>query len=249
MLRKHIKVESDRYYYHCDRLGMLVWQDMVQGGGSYDSLFIGNIPSMFRFMWDHFSDVKPWHERELGSEDPSYKKDWSECCKGTIEYLRNHPCIMAWTLFNEGWGQFDARQAEADVRELDPNRLIDSVSGWYDMHSGDFQSVHNYFRKLKVYKDYRRARDLDRSFVISEFGGYTYRVQGHSAYDSEYGYAQYDNIGKWRNAVEDVFDHMSVLYGKGLGGYVYTQLSDVQEETNGILTYDRRVNKMADISK
>jgi hypothetical protein len=127
------------------------------------------------------------------------------------------------------------------ARAQDPTRPIDATSGWYDQGCGDFNSVHNYFRDMKVWRDWRGHR----AFFVSEFGGYTHRAEGHSALEEAYGYELYDDLGEWRSAVRSLLAQMDALEPKGLAGYIYTQVSDIEEETNGILTYDRRVNKLA----
>ena len=252
MLRKHLKVEADRWYYHCDRLGMLVWQDMVSGGGTYGTWETSFQPTLWRRSWDNYSDTDIAHQEKLGAGDESYRNHWRTSCRSTVAYLGNHPSVVCWVLFNEGWGQFDATAAAQMVHELDPSRPIDAVSGWYDQHSGDFLSVHNYFRPLKVYRD--RVRDLQgyaaerggRAFVISEFGGVTFRVPGHSTFEGSYGYDRFEDVAAWRSAVRTALAQATALATDGLAGFVYTQLSDVEEEVNGILTYDRRVNKLED---
>ena len=241
LMRKHIKIESERWYYHCDRLGMLVMQDMVQGGDpdihTWDWSYK---PTLFKVSWARFRDDKPKHWAKLGSGDEAYRSEWTVTCRNTVRLLANHPCIVAWSLFNEGWGQFSARAAFDLVRALDPTRPIDAVSGWYDQGCGDFYSVHNYFRELAVWPcKYGRA-----SFV-SEFGGFSHRVEGHSSLPDCYGYEVYDDLNEWRRAVRALLAHMDSLEDAGLAGYVYTQVSDIEEETNGLLTYDRRINKLA----
>ena len=249
MLRKHLKVEADRWYYHCDRLGMLVWQDMVSGGGAYDGWETSYKPTLWRGSWDRYEDTSPTHQRRLGAEDAAYQRQWLRECRGTVAHLRAHPSVVTWVLFNEGWGQFDALACAEEIHLLDPTRPIDAVSGWYDQGAGDFQSVHNYFRPLQVYRD---RRDLagyarlagGRAFAISEFGGVVHAVAGHSAFAGTYGYGATDTPAEWRAEVHRTLDAAAALEGVGLSAYVYTQLSDVEEECNGILTYDRRVNKL-----
>ena len=249
MLRKHLKVEADRWYYHCDRLGMLVWQDMVSGGGAYDGWETSYKPTLWRGSWDGYEDTSASHQRRLGSDDDAYQRQWLRECRGTVTHLRAHPSVVTWVLFNEGWGQFDALACAEEVHLLDPTRPIDAVSGWYDQGAGDFQSVHNYFRPLAVYRD---RRDLTgyarlaggRAFTISEFGGLVHAVADHSAFAGTYGYGATDTPAEWRTEVHRTLDAAAALEGAGLSAYVYTQLSDVEEECNGILTYDRRVNKL-----
>ena len=239
-LRKHIKIESDRWYYHCDRLGMLVLQDMVSGGSPPKSWYISYKPTFFRCSWGRYADMEE-HYHNLSSENPAFRAEWTQTCVGAIEHLRNHPSVITWVLFNEGWGQFDARQATALVRELDPTRPIDAASGWFDQGCGDLLSVHNYFRALKVYKDRVSAR---RAFIISEFGGATLHLPEHSVLSTSYGYETYYDAEQFSAAVQKTLEQASVLKDQGLAGFVYTQLSDVEEETNGLLSYDRRVNKL-----
>ena len=129
------------------------------------------------------------------------------------------------------------------MRGLDPTRPVDAVSGWYDQRCGDFLSVHNYFRPLEVYADAARPR---RAFVISEFGGLSHRVPDHSSLDASYGYGSSGDLAAFRAGVRTALAQADALEAEGLAGYVYTQLSDVEEETNGLLTYDRRVDKLAE---
>lgn len=250
MLRKHLKVEADRWYYHCDRLGMLVWQDMVSGGGTYGTWETSFRPTLWRRSWDDYDDRVPAHREKLGAGDERYRDQWRRGCRATVEYLRNHPSVVCWVLFNEGWGQFEAELAAEAVHRMDPTRPVDAVSGWYDQHCGDFLSVHNYFRALKVYPDDASrlrgyaARRGGRAFAISEFGGAAFRVEGHCAFAGSYGYDTFENAAAWRAAVHGMLEAAESLAPDGLAAFVYTQLSDVEEEVNGILTYDRRVNKL-----
>lgn len=243
MVRKHIKVESDRWYYHCDRLGMLVWQDMVSGGSSLSTWHSSYKPTLFRRSWGACADDTPRAYANFSAESSSYRAEWTDACARTVDHLKNHPSIITWVLFNEAWGQFDARRATETVRALDPTRPIDAVSGWYDQRCGDFLSVHNYFRPLEVYKDKTAPK---RAFVISEFGGLSYHVSGHSALATSYGYANYSDGEAFAAGVREALAQADALEAHGLSGFVYTQLSDVEEETNGLLTYDRRINKLAE---
>lgn len=242
MLRKHIKVEQDRWYWLCDRAGMLVWQDMVSGGTApYNMWQVSQKPTLSRHACGHFRDDVPSHQARLSSADPAFREEWTRDCEGSLRYLRNHPCIVTWVLFNEGWGQFCARDAVRRVRAIDPTRPIDATSGWFDQRCGDYESEHNYFRKLRVH----RPRGSSRAFVISEFGGLSWYVEGHSSFLGSYGYADFKSVGEWRAAVRALLAEAVALEARGLAGYVYTQLSDVEEETNGLLSYDRRVDKLS----
>jgi len=247
MLRKHIKVESSRWYYHCDRLGMLVWQDMPTGGGAYSAWHTSYKPTLFSLSWGMFNDESPSHIAALAADDPAYRREWTDTCLATVRRLGNHPCVVTWVIFNEAWGQFETRKAVNAVREVDPTRPINAASGWYDQACGDYLAEHNYFRDLRVRRDRAGERRLGhpRAFVISEFGGLTYHVDGHSSLERDYGYQAFDDAGAYREAVRAKLAEVDALEAQGLAGYVYTQLSDVEEETNGLLTFDRRVNKLA----
>lgn len=241
LLRMHIKVEQPRFYALCDRLGMLVWQDMVSGGGPYSALHTSYVPTLLRASWSRRTDEGPRARRRLSAADPAYRREWLDACSGTVGLLAGHPSVVGWTLFNEGWGQFDARAACDAVRALDPTRPVSATSGWYDRACGDLFSVHNYFRPLEVWPD--RARP-PRAFVVSEFGGVSWAVPGHVSLGTSYGYEAASGAADFAREVRGLISRADALEAEGLAGYVYTQLSDVEEETNGLLTYDRRVNKL-----
>ena len=244
-LRKHIKIESERWYYHCDRLGMLVWQDCVSGGSSYSPWHTSQKPTLFSFTWSRFDDTTPSHHKALSAGDKAYQNEWIETCQGMVKLLDGHPSIGIWTLFNEGWGQFDARAVTEAVCALDATRPIDATSGWYDQGCGDFLSIHNYFRPLRAGWHGKQNRKLlpNRAVVISEFGGLAQMTAGHTSLDHSYGYGDFATVGDWRVAVRELLEEAESLQDEGLAGYVYTQVSDVEEEVNGLLTYDRKVNK------
>lgn len=251
MLRKHLKIECARWYYHCDRLGMLVWQDAVSGGGPYSPWHTSRKPTVFKGTWGRYRDDIPHHRAALASDDAAYQLEWTATAADMVRLLAGHPSIIAWSLFNEAYGQFDARAAAELVHTIDPTRPIDAVSGWYDQHCGDFLSHHNYFRPLTVGRDrgrlsgYARGRGF-RAFVLSEFGGWSQPVEDHRFSPVAYGYGDFPALDDWRGAVRASLAAADALEARGLAGYVYTQLSDVEDETNGILTYDRRVNKLVD---
>jgi hypothetical protein len=236
MMRKHIKVESERWYYHCDRLGMIVWQDMVNGGGHYHMSRLSHFPTLLPLLGPLVSDSR--RLTRFGSESEEYRHLWPGHSLAIVEHLRDHPCIATWTIFNEGWGQFDARRMTQAVREADPSRPLDQASGWFYQGKGDFWSIHNYFRRLRMPLGKRV-----HASVITEFGGLTLHVDGHSAFDRVFGYATVGTPEELRSALGDLFAKADSLERKGLSGYVYTQLSDVEEEVNGLLTYDRRCVK------
>lgn len=240
MLRKHLKVEPARWYYHCDRLGMIVWQDMVNGGAAeYPPLYTSQIPTVSPEIARHFDDTKKLER--FGSADAQARAAWLEEARATIEHLRFFPCIATWTVFNEGWGQFCADDVTAELAKIDDTRPYDQTSGWFDQGGGDYVSEHNYFRDLRIPKG--RGHDDRRARIISEFGGSAFRVEGHSAIERSYGYESFDDIADFTQAVEQSIAQADALEARGLSGYVYTQLSDVEEEVNGLLTYDRRVVK------
>ena len=240
-LRKHIKIESERWYYHCDRLGMLVWQDCVSGGSAYSPWHTSQKPTLFSFTWGRFDDSTPEHHQALSSGNEGYRMEWTETCQEMVKLLDGHPSIGIWTLFNEGWGQFDARAATEVVRALDTTRPIDATSGWYDQECGDFLSIHNYFRPLRA--GWHGKQRGNRAAVISEFGGLAQMTPGHTSLDHSYGYGDFATVEDWRVAVKKLLAKVESLQDEGLAGYVYTQVSDIEEEANGLLTYDRKVNK------
>lgn len=249
MMRKHFKIECARWYYHCDRLGMLVWQDAVQGGGPYSLWHISRKPTVFKCTWGRFRDDVPAHRVALASDDVRYQLEWSETCSAMVRLLACHPSIATWTLFNEGMGQFDARAAAEHIHGIDPTRPIDAASGWFDQHCGDYLSQHNYFRPLTADRDRGRlsgyvAKRGFRALFLSEFGGWGQPIEGHRFSDAAYGYGDFDGVDAWREAVRSSLAAAEALEAHGLAGYVYTQISDVEDEVNGILTYDRRINKL-----
>lgn len=240
-LRKHIKIESERWYYHCDQLGMLVWQDCVSGGSAYSPWHTSQKPTLFSFTWGRFDDTTSSHHEALSAGDKAYQKEWIETCQEMVKLLDGHPSVGIWTLFNEGWGQFDAHAATEVVRAVDATRPIDATSGWYDQGCGDFLSIHNYFRPLRA--GWQGKPQGNRAAIISEFGGLAQMTPGHTSLDHSYGYGDFATVDAWRVAVQQLLAEAESLQSEGLAGYVYTQVSDVEEEVNGLLTYDRKINK------
>lgn len=236
MLRKHIKIEPLRWYYHCDRLGMIVWQDMVSGGGSYNMLAIGILP----FVNIKVKDTKQ-NYKFLGREDKAGRDEYYKDLKTMVEYLKNTVSLGVWVPFNEGWGQFESVKATEFVKELDSTRVIDSVSGWNDQGKGssDLKSLHVYFKPIKIPRD-------SRCVVLSEFGGYSIATEGHMFNPSKlFGYRIYKKPESFAAAYQKLFEKRILpLIDKGLSATVYTQLSDVEEEINGYITYDRKVVKL-----
>lgn len=236
-IRKHIKIEMPRFYYECDKRGMLVWQDFVNGGGKYKFPTIAFPLITGRHHKD--TNYKKFARTDEFSREFA-KKEFKE----TINYLYNSPCIVLWTIFNEGWGQFDSKEIYEEVSKLDPTRLFDHASGWHDQGISDVKSLHVYFKKVKLPMP---KQVKDRAIVLSEFGGYLFPIEGHKM-DGKKTYKTYQNIQEWLDNFEKSFTR-DVLKNipKGLAASIYTQLSDVEDELNGFTTFDREVTKF-DIS-
>ncbi len=238
MVRKHAKVESRRWYYHCDRLGLLVWQDMVSGGRPPFQ------PIMSAPLFVPFFTVKDHHYRLLGSQDAVYREMFIAELTQMIETLYNSVSIAMWVIFNEGWGQFDAEKMISLVKSLDSSRTIDCTSGWYDQGVGDFSSRHVYFKRFRYQPD-----RLGRAVLLSEFGGYLYRVEGHDVEEEKlFGYKQLTDRSAFNNAFFRLYEEeVYPAKLKGLAASVYTQLTDVQQELNGLVTFDRMVVKLDEV--
>ena len=236
MVRKHLKIEPQRWYYHCDRLGIVVWQDMVNGGSYYKHWFVTYGATLLSWLRIPMRDVYP---RLLSREAKAGRLEFIREMKETIRLLGNHPSIAAWVIFNEGWGQFQTEDMTRIVRRLDPNRLIDQASGWFDQGGGDFSSLHNYFFKLFI------RPERERASVLSEFGGYSYREPGHCAKEKLYGYGICKNKKDLEKRFLERWSGVRNLIPQGLSASIYTQWTDVEEEVNGVFTYDRGVRKIA----
>lgn len=228
MARKHIKVELIRWYYHCDRLGLYVHQDMVNGGNNYNPLFIQVLPFINIHLKDH--NYKIFGQKKQESREQSIKHQ-----KGVINHLKFFCSVVTWVISNEGWGQFDTLQLTEMAREQDSTRLIDHVSGWHDQGGGDFKSPHVYYKPIRLSHDHR-------ALLLSEFGGYSYGVDGHRP-KKEFGYRKYKKIEDYHNAVIKLYEEEIFVYRNILSGCIYTQLSDVEDEINGLVTFDRKVVK------
>ena len=234
MLRKHIKVEPLRWYYHCDRYGMLVWQDMPCGGGRYDPLIV-SAPLVTNI---HLRDTAYWI---FGRSDSKARAQFKAELGAMVNHLYNCPCIAMWVPFNEGWGQFDAAKMHDFVRSIDPTRTIDHASGWHDQGVGQVVSRHVYFRKYAF-----KADKKGRAVLLSEFGGYNHHVSGHCFNNKNFGYKNFETPAQLEIAIEDLYQkQIGPAKMEGLAAAVYTQLSDVEEELNGLMTYDRKVVKIA----
>ena len=230
LLRKHVKVEPLRWYYHCDRLGMLVWQDIPNGGDSYSLFWTRDVPLTLGLQ------LKDRKYQRFGRKYEPGRKCFEEELEEIVHTLQGCPCIIAWTLFNEGWGQFDTRRLTSRLRELDPTRLIDSASGWHDQKCGDFCSRHIYFKKLTFKGD-------DRIGAITECGGYGLDLSGKKKGSFSYRRAK-DKAGLEMLLRQLYRRELLPLKKQGLSCCIYTQLSDVEQERNGLLTADRETVKV-----
>ena len=221
MVRAHVKVQPDRWYHHCDRLGLLVWQDTVC-----------------------YRDT----EGEATSELQGH---WGEEQRRMIDHLAGHPSIVMWTVFNEGWGQHDTERLTRWFRELDPTRLVSNASGWRDKECGEIYDVHNY----SFHPAIPAAGEAgDRAVVIGEAGGFELLVPGHTWRGLEVHQAVDEAGDPWREVYEDALvfqaryrrwvEGLALLTAHGNSAVVYTQISDVEHEPNGWLTYDRAASKL-----
>ena len=221
MLRKHIRIEPLPFYEACDRIGMIVFQDFVNNGPH--RYFRDTLLPNFGFVYE--DDKK----RKIS---PEVKKIFKDTMIQTVSHLYNSPCIAYWTIFNEGWGQFQSDAMYELLKATDNTRVIDSTSGWFWQSKSDVDSYHLYFTKLKQFGG-------KRPLVLSEFGGYSYNTSGN-----RYGYKFFKTKEEYKKAVANLYYHMIIpSVKKGLCASVYTQLSDVEDEQNGLITYDRTVQK------
>lgn len=228
MLRKHIKIEPAIFYYLCDTLGMVVFQDMVNNS-DYSFIRDTALPTLGL---KRLSD-KNFHK------NPKSREIFMQHSKETVELLYNYPSVLCYTVFNEGWGQFTADEVYRELKELDGTRVFDATSGWFWQKKSDLDSHHVYFKKLRL------KISAERPTVISEFGGYSHRCEGHLFGEQNYGYKSFDKLSDFESAVAHLYlDEVLPLVKKGVSALVYTQISDVEDETNGFLTYDRKVLKV-----
>jgi len=226
-LRKHIKVEPEQFYYDCDRLGMVVFQDMVNNG-NYTFFHDTALPTV---------GMKRLSDRNRNT-NKQHRETFLKMMDETVMHLYNHPCICYWTIFNEGWGQFYADDAYDRLKELDPSRIVDSTSGWFWQSKSDVDSHHVYFKALSLEAG-------ERPLVLSEFGGYACKLSDHCwNKDKTYGYKTCRDEADLLAEMAKLYDQQVLpLVKKGLCAAIYTQVSDVEDETNGLLTYDREVQK------
>ena len=227
-LRKHVKIEPQIYYYLCDKLGVIVWQDMINNGE-------------YRFIRDTLLPTFGFVRRKDKKlhKNPLHRQAFLSAMEETVKVVKNHPSVCYYTIFNEGWGQFDSSSVYEKLKKLDDTRFIDTTSGWFTCKDSDVDSRHIYFRKPKI-------KASDKPIVISEFGGYVYSVKGHTFNTQKtYGYGKCDTREQFVERLRDLYLTAVVPAIKGgLCGTIYTQVSDVEDETNGLFTYDRRVEKI-----
>lgn len=230
MLRKHIKIEPLLWYHYCDINGILVWQDMVNGGGEY-GLEVSAIPFIGVNLDD--TNYKTFKRTNTAARELYYQE-----LKEMVDTLYNCPCIALWVPFNEGWGQFDSGAAYELLKKWDPTRTVDSTSGWHDQGVTDVISKHIYFTPIIV-------KQGDKPWLLTEFGGLSTRVKGHTFNDKMFGYKIYGSKQGLEKAYAKLFNRTIIpQIPKGLAATVYTQVTDVEDELNGLMTYDRKVMKI-----
>ncbi len=234
MLRKHIKIEPRRWYYHCDKLGMIVWQDMVCGAKKIDMFFVGVLPNMF------IRNVSDKHYNWFGVDNEECREEHEKATFETIEHLYNCTSIGCWVPFNESWGQFDAKRIGEAVKKFDPTRIVDHASGWHDQKGPELKSVHQYILPFIA------PKGDGRPLVLSEFGGYSRIIENHVwNREKSFGYVMYKTKETLTKAYKKLFEKQIIPnIKKGLSATVYTQVSDVEFEVNGIYTYDRELLKI-----
>ena len=229
-LRKHIKIEPEYFYYACDKLGMLVMQDMVNNG-SYQFIRDTALPTLGMQT-----------KNDKAAFVSKKRKDiFINHTIATIKQLYNHPCIVYYTIFNEGWGQFEADRLYDIVKKYDTTRITDTTSGWFRRKKSDVESLHIYFKA-------EEPVEADKPVVISECGGYSYTIPDNSySLYNQYGYGSCKDSDELTERVVDMYERMVIPAAKKgiLWGCVYTQLSDVEDESNGFYTYDRKVLKVS----
>lgn len=236
MTRKHIKVEPARWYYHCDRLGLIVWQDMLNGGSNFNLYHHFLVPKL-----SPRKLIKDNNYKAMGRFSEQNRTDFKKELQKMVDSLYNAPSIGMWVIFNEGWGQFDAEKIYDWLKAYDPTRYLDHASGWYDQQIGELKSVHIYLSKLTMPENIK-----ERAVIISEFGGYCLSLPRHLWKKGRLiGYRKYSTPEAFKAAYQALInEQLKPLIAAGLAGAVFTQLTDVEIETNGLLTYDREVIKI-----
>ncbi len=241
MLRKHIKVEPARWYYHCDRIGMLVWQDMVSGGKALNTFHAGVLPNVQGVLNPLVNLTKKDNAYATFNRDRiEWRQQFEEELFEMIDSLYNYPSICCWVPFNEGWGQFDAKRIGDAIKAYDPSRFVDHASGWYDQKGCDFRSMHKYILPVIL------PKYDGRPIVLSEYGGYSNKIPGHVwNWEKSFGYQMYKDKDALTAAYKKLHEKQIIPnIKKGLSATVYTQVSDVEFEVNGMLSYDRELVKL-----
>jgi beta-galactosidase/beta-glucuronidase len=229
-LRKHIKIEPMLWYYYCDINGIIVIQDMVNGGGNY-GLEVSVLPFIGVNLDD--SNYNTFHRTDSKAREQYYIE-----LKEMADTLYNCPCIAMWVPFNEGWGQFDSAKAYNLLKSWDNTRIVDSASGWHDRGVTDIVSKHIYFTPIVV-------KQKDKPWLLTEFGGLSTRVNQHTFNDKMFGYKIYKSKQSLTKAYSKLYNNTIIpQIQKGLSATIYTQVTDVEDELNGLLTYDREVLKI-----
>lgn len=234
MLRKHIKVEPHRWYYHCDRLGMIVWQDMVCGAEKIDNFVVGFLPNI----GIRKADDSNYRLFKVAPEE--CRREHEKAMYETIDNLYNFTSIGCWVPFNEAWGQFDAKRIGTQLKEYDPSRIVDHASGWHDQGGPEINSMHRYILPVTM------RRNDGRPFALTEFGGYSRKIENHMwNAKKSFGYIMFKDKDSLTKAYKHLFEKQIIpKISKGLCATVYTQVSDVEFEVNGIFTYDRELLKI-----
>ena len=233
MIRKHIKIEIPRWYYECDKQGIIVWQDFVNGGEQYKFSTI-----VFPLIFGKHHNDHNYKKFSRLNEDS--RKETVQEFKDTINYLYNIPSIGLWTIFNEGWGQFDSKEIYSELLKMDNTRLYDHASGWHDQGISDVKSYHVYFKSFKLKNSEIPEK---RAIILSEFGGFVLAIKDHMM-EGNHVYKSFKNEIAWLDKYnETIKKDVIANIPKGLSAIVYTQLSDVEEELNGFITFDRQVVK------
>jgi hypothetical protein len=232
MLRKHIKVEPALYYAHCDRIGLLVWQDMPSGMVAPVKTTEGEDRENFASGTEGAQPMPPATAAQFEAE-----------LRAMIDALHPHPSIVMWVPFNEGWGQYDTERIAAWVKAHDPTRIVNAVSGWTDRNCGDIYDLHNYREKM----DLPPRKDTHRAYVLGEFGGLGLPLEGHLWWTDKrnWGYQTYKTAAELEREYRLRLNQVrAYARERGLSAAVYTQTTDVEGEVNGLLTYDRKVEKL-----
>lgn len=233
-LRIHAKTEEDIFYYLADKLGILIMQDIVNGGGEYKFKVV-SLPVVLPYKK---SDDVDKNHKKFAREEYDGRREYLHLLESTITSLKSHPSVIIYTLFNEGWGEFDSTEAYLKAKSIDSTRLYDTNSGWYDNTHSDFLSKHIYFTKIKNFTDENRC------YILSEFGGYSLHLKDHFYGIKPFGYKRFKSKESLTKAYEKLMDKVYLASKENLTGFIYTQLSDVEDEVNGIFTFDRKELKL-----